>query len=119
MYKFFLITICLSFSIFASAQQKGNPNNEQTIFVKANGGKEVNLDLNLFKYDLNTIGQLKDDLFKFYPNKIVLIQLDEFKKILTIKYNDKLVESEFVSVFYENNVSFLRKDKIESNSSEY
>lgn len=119
MYKFFLITICLSFSIFASAQQKGNPNNEQTIFIKAQTNQEVTLAVDLTKYDLNTIGQLKDDLFQFqYAGKISSILLDEFKKILTIKYNEKFLESDFTRVFYENNVSFLKKDKLDANVSE-
>ncbi|MBE7441864.1 MAG: hypothetical protein HS119_05360 [Flavobacteriales bacterium] len=116
----FIMLIMVLLSVSNSfAQQKGNPNNEQTIFIKAQTNQEVTLAVDLTKYDLNTIGQLKDDLFQFqYAGKISSILLDEFKKILTIKYNEKFLESDFTRVFYENNVSFLKKDKLDANVSE-
>ncbi|MCC7333024.1 MAG: hypothetical protein IT232_10510 [Flavobacteriales bacterium] len=94
------------------AQQKGNIQNEKTLFVQAQLGKDVKLSIDLKKYDLNTIGKLKDDLYQFNKNeKIKLIELDEFNKILTVTYGIKMTENEFLQVFYENKVSFLAKDK--------
>lgn len=102
-----------------SAQQKGNPNNEKTIFVKALPNQEVTLNVNLNNYDLNIIGQLKDDLFQFqYAGKISSILLDEFKKVLTIKYNEKLLETDLARVFYDNKVDFLIKNKPNTDISE-
>lgn len=104
--------IILFFTNSLFAQQKGNLNNEKTIFEKPLTGEEITLNVNLYNYDMNTIGQLKDDLFQFqYVGKISLISLDEFKKILTIIYNEKMLESDFIRVFNDNKVNFLLKNK--------
>ncbi len=115
--KIFGLGFFLLLNVAVFAQQKGNPNNEKTIFEKPLPGQEITLKIDLYNYDLNTIGQLKDDLFQFV-GKISLIELDEFRKVLTIKYNEKMLENDFARVFYENKVDYLLKTKLDSNISE-
>lgn len=114
------INIVLFFLIFLTtintlvAQEKKET---KTIFTQALTNEEVTIKVDMAGYSLNKAGTLSDELSKF-PGKITRVDLDKESLILTIKYNEFMLEEDFINVFQKNGVDFHAKPRAEINVNE-
>ena len=107
----FLIINLLLISISSFAQKEVKP----TIFTTVPAGQTKTLKINVSNYDINIIGQLKDNLL-IYSDKITFVGLDEGKRILTVIYNEYMLKEDLIRVFETNGVNYHIQTKMPDSS---
>ncbi len=113
--RYLYLSFILSIGINVFCQEAPNSsyeNRQYSIFRKAFPGKPTKLVINISNYTSSVITKFRENLSSpLLSDKIISVYQDNQNQQLTIIYNDKLKEEEFISIFNEYKINYYKKTK--------
>lgn len=108
MFRFVAIIFFLLF-VFQNTYSQ-NEEYQKTIFKPCPVNDTITINFRTNNYDLNTLGQLKDDLWMF-EDKVIHVAVLEQEKIFTLSYNSKMSLNDLKLTFSKYEVDFLKSNE--------
>lgn len=104
--RYIILSSLILISVIGFSQSESN----KTIFNKVAAGEISKLNLNLYGYNFNKIGEFKDELLTF-EEKIIRVEFDETSSTLTIVYNEHMLKEDFITVFEKYDINYINENK--------
>lgn len=102
--KRYLLLLTFAFMVIGVQAQEI----EKTIFNIPSENGITNLEIDLSSYNMNQVGQLKDELSAF-KEKVIVVELNQ-TGVLVVEYNEKMLLQDLMKTFENNRISYLSKD---------